>query len=103
MNTKDEMEKHIKKWMEEEKSRFNTIAEKGLEILHQERRGQVNSTVMEHFNSILFHKSGPANKQQRKYDTTMVVSIVATASWHGIKQGNCLLLSSSRRVQNQMQ
>ena len=36
---------------------------KGLEILHQERRGQVKSMVLEHFNSILFHKSGPANKQ----------------------------------------
>ena len=35
----------------------------GLEILHQERRGQVNTKVMEHFNSIPFHKSGPANKQ----------------------------------------
>ena len=36
---------------------------KGLEILHQERRGQVKTIVMEHFNDILFHKSGPANKQ----------------------------------------
>ena len=33
------------------------------EILHQERRGHVNTIVMEHFNGILFHKSGPANKQ----------------------------------------
>jgi hypothetical protein len=36
---------------------------KGLEILHQERRGQAKTIVMEHFNIILFHKSGPANKQ----------------------------------------
>ena len=36
---------------------------KGLDILHQERRGQVNIIVMDHFNSILFHKSGTANKQ----------------------------------------
>ena len=35
---------------------------KGLEILHRERKGHVNTIVMEHFNSILFHKSGPANK-----------------------------------------
>jgi len=35
----------------------------GLEILHQERRGQVNTIVMEHFNSILFHKSEPVNKR----------------------------------------
>ena len=36
---------------------------KGLEILYQERRGQVKTIVMEHFNGILFQKSGPANKQ----------------------------------------
>jgi hypothetical protein len=33
------------------------------QILHQERRGQVKTIVMEHFNGILFHKSRPANKQ----------------------------------------
>ena len=33
---------------------------KGLEILHQERRVQVNTIVMKHLNSILLHKSGPA-------------------------------------------
>jgi hypothetical protein len=27
---------------------------KGLEILHQERRGQVKTIAMEHFNGILF-------------------------------------------------
>jgi hypothetical protein len=36
---------------------------KELEMLHQERRGQVNTIVMEHFNNILFHKFGPAIKQ----------------------------------------
>ena len=30
---------------------------------HEERRGQVNTMLMEHFNNILFHKSGLANKQ----------------------------------------
>ena len=34
---------------------------KGLEMLYQERR-KVKTIVMEHFNVILFHKSGPANK-----------------------------------------
>ena len=34
----------------------------GLEIVHQERRGQVKTIVMEHLN-ILFYKPGPANKQ----------------------------------------
>ena len=36
---------------------------KGLEILHQERRGKVKTIVMEDFYGILFHKSRPANKQ----------------------------------------
>ena len=37
---------------------------KGLKILHQERRGKVKTIVTKHFNSSIFHKSGPANKQQ---------------------------------------
>jgi len=36
---------------------------KEFEISHQQRREQVNTIVIEHFNSIFFHKSGPANKQ----------------------------------------
>ena len=36
---------------------------KKLEIVHLETRGHVKTIVMEHFNGILFHKSGPANKQ----------------------------------------
>jgi hypothetical protein len=32
-------------------------------ILHQEIRGQVNTIVMEQFNSNLFQESGPAKKQ----------------------------------------
>jgi hypothetical protein len=36
---------------------------KGREILYQERKRQVNIIVVEHFNSILFQKSGRANKQ----------------------------------------
>ena len=35
----------------------------GLEILHQVRRGQVNTIMMEHFKNILFQESGPADKQ----------------------------------------
>ena len=49
------------------KGNWNTatllLSLKGLEILHQERRGQVKAIVMERFNDILFHMSGPANKQ----------------------------------------
>jgi hypothetical protein len=37
-----------------------------LEIVHQERRGQVKTVVLERFNGILLQKSGPANKQQTK-------------------------------------
>ena len=37
---------------------------KRFEILHQERRSQVKIIVIEHFNIILFRKSGPANKQR---------------------------------------
>jgi len=32
-------------------------------IFQNERRGQVKTIVMEHFNGILFHKFGSANKQ----------------------------------------
>ena len=37
---------------------------KGFGNLDQERRGQVDIIVMEHFKSILFIKPGPANKQR---------------------------------------
>ena len=40
---------------------------RGLEILLQERRGQVKTIVMEHCNDILFHKYGPANKQHTNH------------------------------------
>ena len=47
-----------------ERKHNNTLFSlKEFEILHQERVSQVNTTVMEHFSSILFLKSGPANKQ----------------------------------------
>ena len=36
---------------------------KGLEILLQERREQVDTIVMEHFNNIVSLKPGPAIKQ----------------------------------------
>jgi hypothetical protein len=35
----------------------------GIEISHQKRRGQVNTIMMEHFKSILFHEYGIFNKQ----------------------------------------
>ena len=42
---------------------------KRLEILHQERRGQVKIIVMQLFNGILFHKSGPANKHHTNHSS----------------------------------
>ena len=45
---------------------------KGLKMLHQERRGQVKSIVMKHFNFILFHKSGPANKLHANHSLTVL-------------------------------
>ena len=51
------------------------ILPKGLEILHQERRGQMKTIIMEHFNGILFHKSGPANKQHTNQPTTNIANI----------------------------
>ena len=43
---------------------------KGLEILHQEIRGQLKTIVMEHLNGILFHKFGPANKQHTNHSSS---------------------------------
>ena len=45
---------------------------KRLAIVHQERRGQVKTIVMKHFNGILFHKSGPANKQHTNHPTSQL-------------------------------
>jgi hypothetical protein len=42
---------------------------KRLEIVHQERRGQMKTIAMEHFNGILFHKSRLANKQHTNQPT----------------------------------
>ena len=53
----------MKMWKGNENAITLLFSLKGLEILHQERRGQENPIVMEHFNIIPFYKSGPANKQ----------------------------------------
>jgi hypothetical protein len=47
----------------ERKREYYQIFPEGLEILHKKRERQVNIIVMEDFKSVLFHKSGPANKQ----------------------------------------
>jgi hypothetical protein len=48
----------MKIWKGNRKTTTLLFSLKELKILHQERKGQVETTVMEHF-----HKSGPANKQ----------------------------------------
>ena len=53
----------MKMWRENGNTTTLLFSLKGLEILHQERRGQVKTIAMEHFNGILFHKSRSANKQ----------------------------------------
>ena len=58
-----ELANGMKMWKGNRNNTTLLFSLKGLEILNQERRGQVNTIVMEHFNSILFHKSAPANKQ----------------------------------------
>ena len=45
---------------------------KKLQILQQERRGQVKTILMEYLNSILFHKSGPDNNQHTNQSITQV-------------------------------
>ena len=40
-----------------------------IEILHQERRGEIKIIAMGHFNGILFHKFEPANKQHTNQPT----------------------------------
>ena len=43
-------------------------------ILHQEKRGQVYIIVMEHFDDILFNKSGLANKQHTYQSICLILS-----------------------------
>ena len=53
----------MKVWKENGNTTTLLHSLKELLILQKERRGQVNTIVMEHFTSIVFHKSGPPNKQ----------------------------------------
>jgi hypothetical protein len=52
----------MKMWKGNKNTTTLLFSLKGLEILHQERRGEVKTIVMEHFNCMLFHKSVPANR-----------------------------------------
>ena len=52
-----------KMWKENGNTTILSFSFKGFEILHQERGEQVKTIVIEHFNSIIFHKQGPIKKQ----------------------------------------
>jgi hypothetical protein len=58
---------------------------KGLELLHQERREQMKTLVMEHFNGILFHKSGTANKQHTNQSINKSILILVLLHHLNIK------------------
>jgi hypothetical protein len=60
----------------------------GLEILHQERRGQGKIIMIEHINSILFHKSGPA-KRQHFYYSSLSIIMMARLAVHGLHHVIC--------------
>jgi hypothetical protein len=60
-------------WKENRNTNTLLFSLKGLEILHKERRGQVKTIVMEHFNDILFHKSGPVNKHHTNQSINYLV------------------------------
>ena len=57
------MEDGMKTWTRNRNTTTLLFSLKGLDILHQERRGKEKTIVLEHFNGILFHKSRHANKQ----------------------------------------
>ena len=59
-----------------------TFSLKGLDILHQERRGQVNTIVIEHCNSNVFHKSGTANKQRSNQSIIYKASCILSYRLH---------------------
>ena len=53
---------------------------KGLKILYQDRREQVDTIVMDQFKSILFNKPGPANKQHI-YQSIIRDAVLSALSW----------------------
>ena len=66
-------------WKRNRNSTTLLFSLKELVFLHQERRGQVKTIVMGHFNDILFHESGPANKQHTIQPTNQVTILDACA------------------------
>ena len=64
---------------------------KGLEILLQERRGEMKTIVTEHFNDILFHKSGLANKQHTNHSHNQSYMLNGSNAHHVLHEhGRCV-------------
>ena len=65
---------------------------KGLGILHRDRKGKVNTIVMEYFNSILFNKSGPVNRQHTnqsiKLEKESLFRVRPRLLRHGLRASN---------------
>ena len=68
----------LKMWEENGNTTTLLFSLKGLEIVHEERRGQGKIIVMGHFNVILFHKSGPVNKQHTNYSSLPIFRVIKT-------------------------
>ena len=60
------------------------------EILRQEVSGQVNNTLIEHFNSVLFHNSKPANKQHTNQSINQSINGIILAH-RFLNYGSCIL------------
>ena len=65
----------MKMWKEHGNTTALLFFLKRHEIPHQERRTQVKTIVIEHFNGILFHKYGPANKQNNNDSSNTSINI----------------------------
>ena len=52
-------------------------------MLHQERRGKVNTMIMERFNSIFFYMSGPAKKENTYQPINQSNSSIGVLLHHG--------------------
>ena len=72
---------------------------RGLVILHQERRGQVKTIVMEHFSGNLVHKSGSAELSDFREAVHRSLAIYLTVNWNlGKHQLGDPLMTAVRQV-----
>ena len=69
---------------------------KGLDNLHQERKGQVNTIVMKQFNSILFHKS--VNKQHTYQSFNRMLIILFIYQFYTFSSASLIISKFSKAV-----